>query len=93
MLNQERIGQFISRGKGARECLEILSLQELEELIASRSQIEGYTIEKRRGGGCDRSPQGLLIFALKKIQVKCVFLLPVISSSLQLPMLTAERDS
>lgn len=51
MLNQERIGQFISRGKGARECLEILSLQELEELIASRSQIEGYTIEKRRGGG------------------------------------------
>lgn len=50
MLNQERIGQFISRGKGARECLEILSLQELEELIASRSQIEGYTIEKRRGG-------------------------------------------
>ena len=93
MLIQERIGQFISRGKGARECLEILSLQELEELIASRSQIEGYTIEKRRGEGCDRSPQGLLIFALKKIQVKCVFLLPVISSSLQLPMLTAERDS
>ena len=93
MLNQERIGQFISRGKGARKYLEILNLQKLEELIASRPQIEGYTIEKRRGGGCDRSPQGLLIFALKKIQVKCVFLLPVISSSLQLPMLTAERDS